>query len=47
MQQAKRLMRAAINRHDRFQTIVADMGIDNPQMRHHGVIAGGIQLVER
>jgi hypothetical protein len=47
MQQAKRLMSTGINRHFGFEYIIAQTGIHNSQMRHHCVIAGGVQLVER
>ena len=47
MQQAKRLMSTGINRHFGFQHIISQTGIHNSQMRHHCVIAGGVQFVER
>ena len=45
VQQAKRLMGARIHRHFRFQRIVAKAGINDAQMRHQRVLAGGIERI--
>ena len=47
MQQAKRLVGARVHRHLRFQRVVTDAGIDNAEMRHHCVQAGGVQRLKR
>ncbi len=42
VEQAKRLMGAGIHRHFGFEGVVANPGVDDPQMRHHGVEAGAV-----
>lgn len=47
MQQAKRLMGAGIHRHFRLQQPSFQPGVDDPQMRHQGVFATGVQRRQR
>ncbi|MNC68235.1 hypothetical protein D3C75_1188070 [compost metagenome] len=47
VQQAKRLMGTGIDRHLGFEGVIAHPRIQDPQMRHHRVQAGGVERVQR